>query len=209
MLCAISSRYSLKLPDGRDLFWLILLAALAGFAWRMLRKPGSGFVPSPLQGKAAQLRETWRKLADEELDAKEFCLGLSNLARECLEYRYGFPAVDLTTEEIFQEVEKHKLSSEEKTAVEKCLKTCDRDPVRRRQPDRPGQFADLLLGLAAKGPEKMNRLPADPFPAVDRTKEKKMPTQTEELTQEGQKLSDQFKKVREEVRKVHRGDRRN
>lgn len=29
-----------------------------------------------------------------------------------------------------------------------------------------------------------------------------MPTQTEELTQEGQKLSDQFKKVREEVRKV-------
>lgn len=80
---------------------------------------------SPL-GKEAQLRENWRKLADENLDAKAFCLALSRLIRECLQYRYGFGAVHSTTEEILKQLSQRKLTNDEKEAVEKCLRTCDR-----------------------------------------------------------------------------------
>jgi hypothetical protein len=111
----------------KKIFWLVLLAAVAGFIWRLFFwKKGSRTVAPPVPEKAAQLRETWRKLAGDELSANEFCLGLANLIRECLEYRFGFPALDLTTEEILKETRKHKLTADELDAVEKCLKATDR-----------------------------------------------------------------------------------
>jgi hypothetical protein len=114
-------------PFLKTFFYLVLLAAVAYLIWRLFfRKKGSRAVTPPTPEKAAQLREAWRKLADEELTAKEFCLGLANLVRECLEYRFGFPAVDLTTEEILRETGKNKLTADELDAVEKCLKATDR-----------------------------------------------------------------------------------
>jgi hypothetical protein len=109
----------------KTLFWLALFGAIGGFIWWKTRPTPKGAEPPPPE-KAAQLRDVWKKLANEDLSGKEFCLGLSSLVRECLQYRFGFFAVDFTTEEIFKELEKRKLTDNEREAVEKCLKTCDR-----------------------------------------------------------------------------------
>jgi len=107
-------------------FWLIVLIIIIGFVWRQFRKKSSGpTVMIPL-GKADELKRAWKKIGDDNLTAKEFALGLSNLVRECLQYRFGFAAVDCTTEEILTELSKVKVSDNDKNAVEKCLKTSDR-----------------------------------------------------------------------------------
>jgi hypothetical protein len=111
----------------RVLFWLVVAALVAGFVWWHFRQkdPAASSPVVPL-GKAAQLRDSWKKLSNEDLSSKEFCLGLSSLVRECLQYRFGFSAVHDTTEEILRELAKSKATDDEKIAAEKCLKTCDR-----------------------------------------------------------------------------------
>lgn len=117
------------LPEANTLFKLIISLAIigliVGFIWRQYRKPARTFAAPPL-GKAAQLKDAWKKLGNEDLPSKEFCLGLSNLVRECLQFRFNFPAVDYTTDEILKTLKKLKLSDDEFVAAEKCLKTCDR-----------------------------------------------------------------------------------
>jgi hypothetical protein len=108
------------------IFWLVLVIVIAGYIWWRFSRPKKAKNQPVLLGKAAELREAWRKLSNEELSAKEFCLALSSLLRDCLQYRLGFPAVDYTTEEILKELKKYKLTKDEMEAVEKCLKTCDR-----------------------------------------------------------------------------------
>jgi hypothetical protein len=112
----------------RVVFWLVVAALVAGFVWWHFRQKGPVAGPPPIipLGKAAQLRDSWKKLSNEDLSSKEFCLGLSILVRECLQYRFGFPAVHYTTEEILRELGKSKATDDEKIAAEKCLKTCDR-----------------------------------------------------------------------------------
>ena len=107
-------------------FWLIVLIVIVGFIWRQFHKKPAKPTKVVLVGKAEELQRAWKKLADEDLNPKEFALGLSNLVRECLRYRFGFEAVDLTTEEILKELSKVKVSDNEQSAVEKCLKTSDR-----------------------------------------------------------------------------------
>jgi hypothetical protein len=108
------------------LFWLVVLILIVGFIWRQYRKKPAGPAKVILVGKAEELNRAWKKLADDNLEPKEFTLGLSNLVRECLQYRFGFEAVDYTTEEILKELSKIKAGNDEKSAVEKCLKTSDR-----------------------------------------------------------------------------------
>ncbi len=111
----------------RVAFWILVAILVAGFLWWHFRdkSPGTSSPIVPL-GKAAQLRDSWKKLSNEDLSSKEFCLGLSSLIRECLQYRFNFSAIDYTTEEILKELSKAKISDDDKIAVEKCLKTCDR-----------------------------------------------------------------------------------
>jgi hypothetical protein len=111
----------------RVVFWLLVAALVAGFIWWHFRQKGPVASKSvvPL-GKAAELRESWKKLANEDLSSNEFCLGLSSLVRECLQYKFDFPAVDCTTEEIVRSLKKFKISDDMFVAAEKCLKTCDR-----------------------------------------------------------------------------------
>lgn len=109
------------------IFWALVLAAIVGFILRQRNKRKKAPVrAAPPIGKAAELQQAWKRLGREDVSAKDFALELSNLVRECLQYRFGFPAVDLTSEEIFAEIKKYKLSESEKTGVEKCLKTSDR-----------------------------------------------------------------------------------
>jgi hypothetical protein len=108
-------------------FWSLVLLLIAGFIWWRFRKRGGAQKPPPIPlGKAEQLRSNWKKLSNEDLSSKEFCLALSSLVRECLQYKYSYPAVNYTTEEILKAMEKQKASDDERVAVEKCLKTCDR-----------------------------------------------------------------------------------
>ena len=107
-------------------FWLVVLIVIVGFIWRQFHKKPAGSAKAIPVGKEAELNRAWKKLADDSLEPKEFALGLSNLVRECLQYRFGFAAVDYTTEEIFKELLKNKVANDEKNAVEKCLKTSDR-----------------------------------------------------------------------------------
>ena len=64
----------------RVLFWLVVAALIAGFVWWHFRQKGPA-ASSPVVplGKAAQLRDSWKKLSNEDLSSKEFCLGLSAL----------------------------------------------------------------------------------------------------------------------------------
>lgn len=108
------------------LFWLVVLILIVGFIWRQFRKKPAQQAKVIPVGKIEELNRAWKKLADEDLNPKEFALALSNLVRECLQYRFGFEAVDLTTEEILKELSKVKVTDNEQSAVEKCLKTSDR-----------------------------------------------------------------------------------
>jgi hypothetical protein len=114
-----------EFPWLRLIFWSAVLILAAGFIWRKLVKAGKKPTQAVPPGKAAELRVALKKL-DDDMPSKEFCLGLSNIVRECLQFRFGFPAVDCTSEEISRELSKLKLSEEDKAATEKCLRTCDR-----------------------------------------------------------------------------------
>ncbi len=111
----------------RYLLWTVVALLIAGFfLWQFLvpRRP-SPSAPS-LMGTEGRLRDAWKKLGQEDLSSQEFCLGLSKLVRECVQYRYQFPAVNYTTEEILRETSKRKATDDERVAIEKCLKACDR-----------------------------------------------------------------------------------
>ncbi len=111
----------------RVAFWLFFAALVAGFIWWHFRQKGPD-TPRPVapMGTEAELRDRWKKLSKEDLSSNEFCLGLSSLVRECLQYKFDFPAVDCTTEEILRSLKKFKISDDMFVAAEKCLKTCDR-----------------------------------------------------------------------------------
>jgi hypothetical protein len=109
------------------LFWIVLLAAVGGFAYRLhLRRKGPPTAAPPPLEEAARLREAWKRLGKEDLGSEEFCLGLSTLVRDCLRYRYAFDAPDLTTEEILRELKGKRPPKDDVESVERCLKACDR-----------------------------------------------------------------------------------
>jgi len=111
----------------KTLIWIAVLVAIGGFARRIWkRRQGGSVSAAPPPEDAVRLKEAWRKLGKEDLGSEEFCLGLSALVRECLQLRYGFPALDLTTEEILEDLRGVKLFKDDREAAEKCLKACDR-----------------------------------------------------------------------------------
>lgn len=111
----------------RFLVWGAVALLILGFLlWKFVLSKPSAPAQAPPPEKATQLRDRWKKLADEDLEAKEFCSALSSLARECLQYRYGFQAVNFTTEEVLREVAKAKATDDERVAADRILKTCDR-----------------------------------------------------------------------------------
>jgi hypothetical protein len=111
----------------RVLFWgFVALLILGLILWRLLFSKPSTPAQAPPQGKAAELRDRWKKLGKEDLESKEFCQELSGLARECLQFRFGFQAVNFTTTEVLKALAKVKSTDDERVAADKILKTCDR-----------------------------------------------------------------------------------
>ncbi|HVM33203.1 MAG TPA: BatD family protein [bacterium] len=135
------------------LFWLVVVLLVVGFVVRLWkRRPVSPAAPM------AQGEETWRdsikKLFNEELPSKEFCLKLSLLVRQCLEERFGFPAADYTTGEILGALRAAKASSDTQEAAEKCLKVCDRVLYAEGVLGSKDNLKAWALVLAPKTPKK-------------------------------------------------------
>ncbi len=106
------------------LFLLVILIVGLIFRLRMRSAPRT-------QGAAAGMdedrwKDSLKKLFNEDLDTKAFCLKLSIWIRECLQERFGFTAVDYTTGEILKALRQAKASEEVREAAEKCLRVCDR-----------------------------------------------------------------------------------
>ncbi len=91
--------------------WILVIMLIVGLiawkVWGSQKKTPKSAVPL---GQEGGLREAWKKLAGDELSSEAFCRSLSTIVRECLEYHFGFPAVDNTTEEIFRELKNHQLT---------------------------------------------------------------------------------------------------
>jgi len=117
------------LPESFGVFkWLILILLLVLTAgWivrlRMRRAPRTQVVAGSDEDR---WKDSLKKLFNEDLDTKEFCLKLSVWIRECLQERFGFTAVDYTTGEILKALRQAKASEEVREAAEKSLRVCDR-----------------------------------------------------------------------------------
>ena len=110
----------------RALFWVILAILGVWLASRLVsRLLSRKRETAPAKDQAVRLRERWRRLASQELEGKEYSLVISALLRECLEYRHGFPAPDLTTREVLRSMKRAGASPENIEKTEKCLRACD------------------------------------------------------------------------------------
>lgn len=108
------------------LFWLIALILAVWGASRLVRRiMARRRVAAPVKGQGNLLRERWRRLSDEGLTGVEYSLEVSELLRECIEHRHGFPAPDLTTREVAAAMKKAGASPDSREAVDRCLRLCD------------------------------------------------------------------------------------
>ncbi len=106
--------------------WILAAILIVGFAARLWkRKPVKSAAPAS-SPEDDDWRDSLKKLFNEDLPAKDFCLKLSVWTRECLADRYGFPAEDYTTSEILKALRGVKAPPELQEAAEKCLRVCDR-----------------------------------------------------------------------------------
>jgi len=105
------------------LFLIILLTA--GLIYRRSRRSEKKTISIP-ESEEDRFKSALKKLFAEDLPAKEFCLRLASLVRECLQVRYDFPAADYTTGEIVKTLKQKNAPEDVREAAEKCLKTCDR-----------------------------------------------------------------------------------
>ncbi|MEJ2039103.1 MAG: DUF4381 family protein [Desulfosarcinaceae bacterium] len=105
-------------PDLQWLWWLlgiVLLLALAFLAWRLWRRrkkaPEEKPAPPPLPPEVEALGALDALAADGRMAAKEYYFRLSAVLRRYIERRYGFPAQEMTSEELLPELGRLELDS--------------------------------------------------------------------------------------------------
>lgn len=109
------------------LFWVILAILGVWIAIRLVRRfLASRAAAAPARAEGSHLRERYRRLSDEGLTGRDFCLALSELLRECLEQRYGFRAPDMTTGEVVRAMRAARAPGDMTGDVEHALRSCDR-----------------------------------------------------------------------------------
>lgn len=108
---------------GPDLGWLVwvglavLILALLAVAWWLWRRrrsaaaamPEAVVLPSPEEEANLLLDEL---AADQSLNGKQFYFRLSFILRRYLERRYGFPAAEMTIEELLPRVDRLALQAQ-------------------------------------------------------------------------------------------------
>lgn len=94
-------------PDLTWLWWLLgalVLLGLAALAWwlwrRRKQKPVEAPAPPPVPPEVEALQALDALAADGRLAAKDYYFRLSAVLRRYMERRYGFPAEEMTSEEL-------------------------------------------------------------------------------------------------------------
>ncbi|HWB64153.1 MAG TPA: hypothetical protein VG603_11620, partial [Chitinophagales bacterium] len=110
------------------LLWLVVAAVLL---WRKYRKqkPAVPARPKPKDPPHIWARKELKKLEDEKVwqggDTKLYYSRLTDILRLYLEYRFGWSALESTTEEIEAEIEQYNLKNKAQDHLLKILKTAD------------------------------------------------------------------------------------
>ena len=122
-------------------FWLIVLIAVAAyFMWReqKKKKPVVYERPRPKDPAHIWARKELKKLEEEKLwqqdQVKIYYSRLTNILRLYLEYRYGWYAMESTTEEIQDEVGGYNLKEKAKENLFSILRTADLVKFAKLQP---------------------------------------------------------------------------
>jgi hypothetical protein len=128
--------------------WIYLAAAGVAIAaivtWFFLRRKRAGhLVPAaPPQPPWEEARLRLRKLRQAELEAKQYYIILSDIARTYIQRRYGFSALDMTTSEILVEAERLALTEMLLTSLQILLRHADLAKFARLVPAPEERVAD-------------------------------------------------------------------
>jgi hypothetical protein len=113
-------------------FWLIVVIAVAAyFMWReqKKKKPMTYERPKPKDPAHIWARKELKKLEEEKLwqgdNVKLYYSRLTDILRFYLEYRYGWYAMESTTEEIQDEIESYNLKQKAKENLLSILRSAD------------------------------------------------------------------------------------
>lgn len=123
------------LSMGLDLQWLywvvgaLVLAGLALLAWYLWRRRKKPVPPIPAPPLAAPHIEACRSLdalaAQPGISAKQYYFQLSAILRRYLERRYGFPAAEMTTEELLPRLDGLPLDADLAPALKAFCRSAD------------------------------------------------------------------------------------
>lgn len=123
------------LSMGLDLQWLywvggaLVLAGLALLAWYLWRRRKKPVPPISAPPPAAPHIEAYRSLdalaAQAGISAKQYYFQLSAILRRYLERRYGFPAAEMTTEELLPRLDGLPLDADLAPALKAFCRSAD------------------------------------------------------------------------------------
>lgn len=122
-------------PDLQWLYWILGVMAFAGLAllawhlWHRRKKPGSLIPASPPIPPHIEAYQALDALsAQTGISGKQYYYRLSAILRRYLERRYGFPAAEMTTEELLPRIDGLPLDADLSPALKDfCLSA---DPIK-------------------------------------------------------------------------------
>ncbi len=164
---------------------LLVLSAVAWIVWRRRRRVGRHPLPSepPLPPDAAAFRELDLLAATGSGDPKQFYFSLSAILRQYAERRFGFPAAEMTTEELLGDIRKMALPDALRLSLTQFCRSSDPIKFADADADATGMGRDLAFvrqfvqqTTAVQAPEENNN--GDPeLKAADPTQPKQLPGQ--------------------------------
>jgi hypothetical protein len=122
-------------PDLQWLYWVLGVLAIGGLAllawhlWHRRKKPGPSIPAPPLVPPHIEACRALDALAAQTgISGKQYYFRLSAILRRYLERRYGFPAAEMTTEELLPRLDALPLDGDLAPALKAfCLSA---DPVK-------------------------------------------------------------------------------
>lgn len=146
----------------------VLMAAVAGLIYYLRRRKKKA-PPSPERPKPRDPAHIWaknelRKLEEEKLwqkdEVKQYYSRLTDILRLYLEYRYGWMALESTTEQIADEISQFEMAKEEKDKLLGILRRADMVKFAKRLP-MPDEN-DLMMSLAVEFVERTGKPESEP-----------------------------------------------